>query len=50
LREQRLRGPANINPWTQAWLIWVQKEAGLIGNCATNATWVKAAVADWFSQ
>lgn len=38
LREQRRRGPANINPWTRAWLIWVQKEAGL----SEQGAWIMA--------
>lgn len=29
LRENRLRGPESISPWTKRWLAWVQGEAAL---------------------
>jgi transposase len=38
LREQRCRPPAAFNPWTRAWLLWVEKEAGL----GEQGAWIMA--------
>lgn len=29
LRENRLRGPVGVSPWTKGWLAWVQEDAAL---------------------
>jgi len=38
LREQRCRPPAQVNPWTRAWLAWVEKHAGL----GVQSAWIMA--------
>jgi transposase len=32
LRENRVKGPRDLNPWTKAWLAWLQQEAPLGAN------------------
>jgi transposase len=38
LREQRCRAPASVNPWTQAWLVWAEKDAEL----SEQSRWIMA--------
>jgi transposase len=38
LREQRCRAPESFRPWTQDWLVWAEKGAGL----SEQGTWIMA--------
>jgi len=39
LREARQKAPASVNPWTKAWLAWLEKSAVLSPNARRITTW-----------